>query len=165
MPLKSAATMTGMTYPGDDGTEHNDAMDWSTRAKNRRMLWMKVKDGSELKEQGVGFEKCILAYVSDFQFVGTAAQSVGLSHNSNPKLVMMASLDHTVFFYSNNFTTADWLLHVIESPRTGFGRGVVTGRFYTAQGELIAVTVQEGVIRSQPVQEGQSDGSDRRSKL
>src|SRR3954449_1846503 len=88
MPLKSAATMTGMTYPGDDGTEHNDAMDWSTRAKNRRMLWMKVKDGSELKEQGVGFEKvslrelglkpslgavaerqaniqCILAYVSD----------------------------------------------------------------------------------------------------
>jgi hypothetical protein len=58
MPLKSAATMTGMTYPGDDGTpEHDDEMDWSTRAKNRRMLWMKVKDGSELKEQGVGFEK------------------------------------------------------------------------------------------------------------
>ncbi len=74
--------------------------------------------------------------------------------------LQQASLDHTVFFYSDNFTTADWLLHVIESPRTGYGRGVVTGRFYTTTGELIAVTVQEGVVRALAVKEDDVQAKD-----
>ena len=59
-----------------------------------------------------------------------------------------ASLDHVVYWYSTSFKTTDWLLHVISAPRTGEGRGVVEGRFYTQDGELIAVTVQEGVVRA-----------------
>jgi acyl-CoA thioesterase len=42
------------------------------------------------------------------------------------------------------------LLHVITSPRVGDGRGVVEGRFYTEDGELVALTVQEGVVRAAP---------------
>jgi acyl-CoA thioesterase 8 len=123
--------------------------------------------------------QCILAYISDFQFVGSAAQSVGLSHTSSPRLGMLvslssdthfttldehkltrtfnfgfppaqASLDHVVYWYSTTFKTSDWLLHVISAPRTGDGRGVVEGKFYTQEGELIAVTVQEGVVRAAP---------------
>lgn len=30
----------------------------------------------------------------------------------------------------------------------GDGRGVVEGRFYTESGELVALTVQEGVVRA-----------------
>lgn len=94
--------------------------------------------------------QCILAYISDFQFVGSAAQSVGLSHTTSPRLGMLASLDHVVYWYSTTFKTSDWLLHVISAPRTGEGRGVVEGKFYTAEGELIAVTMQEGVVRAAP---------------
>jgi hypothetical protein len=36
-------------------------------------------------------EQCILAYISDFQFIGSAAQSVGLSHTSQPRLGMLVS--------------------------------------------------------------------------
>jgi len=61
-----------------------------------------------------------------------------------------ASLDHVVYWYSTTFKTSDWLLHVISAPRTGDGRGVVEGKFYTQEGELIAVTVQEGVVRAAP---------------
>jgi hypothetical protein len=52
--------MTGMTYPVDDDPVDNpdtSLFDWNQRAKNRRMVWMKAKDGAELKEQGIGFEK------------------------------------------------------------------------------------------------------------
>lgn len=59
-----------------------------------------------------------------------------------------ASLDHSCHFYSDNVDTSKWLLHVISSQRVGEGRGVVDGRFYTLEGELIAVTHQEGVVRA-----------------
>lgn len=61
-----------------------------------------------------------------------------------------ASLDHVVYWYSTTFKTSDWLLHVISAPRTADGRGVVEGKFYTVEGELIAVTMQEGVVRAAP---------------
>lgn len=43
--------------------------------------------------------RCILAYASDLQFIGTAARALGLSARSNPRLAMMASLDHSIWFY------------------------------------------------------------------
>ncbi|GHJ87695.1 hypothetical protein NliqN6_4097 [Naganishia liquefaciens] len=115
--------------------------------RHERMLWMKAKDDS-VANLDTNFQKSILAYLSDFQFIGTAAQATGMSQNSHPKLGMMASLDHVVYFYSNDFKTSNWLLHVITSPRVGDGRGVVEGRFYTEEGELVALTVQEGVVRA-----------------
>lgn len=138
------------TSPGMSGADANAprGADGKRRMqKNERMLWMKAKD-EDVGNLDNGFQKCILAYISDFQFVGTAAQSVGLSHASNPQLGMMASLDHVIYFYGKPFSASRWMLHVIESPRTGEGRGVVNGRFYTQEGELIAVTTQEGVVRA-----------------
>ncbi|KAJ9121656.1 hypothetical protein QFC22_002276 [Naganishia vaughanmartiniae] len=132
--------------------------------RHERMLWMKAKDDN-VSSLDNNYQKSILAYLSDFQFIGTAAQATGLSQNSNPKLGMMASLDHVVYFYSNDFKTSNWLLHVITSPRVGDGRGVVEGRFYTEEGELVALTVQEGVVRATATEPQYKEKSASKAKL
>ncbi|KAJ2920347.1 hypothetical protein MD484_g97, partial [Candolleomyces efflorescens] len=64
------------------------------------------------------------------------------------RLTMTSTVDHTLWFYNNDFDFAEWLLYVIESPRAGSGRGVVHGRIYTQDGTLVAVAAQEGVVRA-----------------
>jgi len=111
------------------------------------MHWMKARG---IPKYGPAFQKCILGYMSDMQFIGVAAKALGLRRDgkSPGALSMTSSLDHTIFFYSDDFDCSDWLLYVVESPRTGSGRGVVIGRMYTRDGTLVAVTTQEGVVRS-----------------
>lgn len=74
-------------------------------------------------------------------------------------------MDHVVYFYSNDFKTSNWLLHVITSPRVGDGRGVVEGRFYTEEGELVALTVQEGVVRAAAADSKVKDKAATKAKL
>ena len=93
--------------------------------------------------------------MSDFQFIGTAARRIGLSALSTPRLGMLASLDHSVYFYPfpADSDQSRPLLHVMEAVvvDVGPGRGVVRGRIYTEAGHLIAVTMQEGVVRAAQV--------------
>lgn len=90
--------------------------------------------------------------MTDFQFIGTAAQSVGLTWTSQPRLGMLASLDHTTHFYPfpEDFSPGEPLLHVMQSVAAdvGSGRGLVRGALYTAKGRLIGTTLQEGVVRA-----------------
>ncbi|KAH8120165.1 Thioesterase/thiol ester dehydrase-isomerase [Phellopilus nigrolimitatus] len=111
------------------------------------MHYMKARGIPKYKP---AFQKCILGYMSDMAFITVAARSVGLKrYSEGPKaLSMSSSLDHSIFFYSDAFDCSDWVLYVIQSPRAGSGRGVVQGQMYTQDGTLVAVTTQEGVIRS-----------------
>ncbi|CCM01650.1 uncharacterized protein FIBRA_03711 [Fibroporia radiculosa] len=111
------------------------------------MWWFKAKN---IPKYPISFQKCILSYMSDSQFIGVVPRTLGSYYYlQGPKqLLMMTSLDHTIWFYDNNFDCGDWLLYVVESPRSGEGRGVVHGRMYTRDGTLVAVTSQEGVIRA-----------------
>jgi len=61
---------------------------------------------------------------------------------------MTSTIDHSIYFYNDDFDCGDWLLHVMVSPRTGSGRGTMYGRMYTRDGILVAVTSQEGVVRA-----------------
>ena len=94
----------------------------------------------------------MVAYMTDFQFIGTAAQSVGLTWTSQPRLGMLASLDHTTHFYPlpDDFSPGEPLLHVMQSVAAdvGSGRGLVRGALYTKAGMLIGTTLQEGVVRA-----------------
>jgi len=63
-------------------------------------------------------------------------------------LAMNSTLDHTIWFYSNDFDAGDWLLYEMDCPRVGSGRGIVHGRMFTRDGKLVAVTSQEGVVRA-----------------
>jgi len=103
-----------------------------------------------IPKYGAAFQKCILSYMSDMNFIPVAPTTLGLRRFSKGPgaLSMTSSLDHSIFFYSDAFDCSDWLLYVISSPRTGSGRGYVQGRMYTRDGLLVAMMTQEGVVRS-----------------
>ncbi|PCH33398.1 hypothetical protein WOLCODRAFT_129747 [Wolfiporia cocos MD-104 SS10] len=114
------------------------------------MWWFKVRN---IPKYDASFQKCILSYISDSQFIGVVRRTLGLnSYDESPRqLTMLTSLDHTIWFYDNDFDCGDWLLYVVESPRSGGGRGMVHGRMYTQRGTLIAVASQEGVVRARGI--------------
>jgi len=88
--------------------------------------------------------KYMLAYTSDFHFLPTALFAHGVSH-WQPNF-QIASIDHAMWFH-RPFRFDEWLLYVMESPTTVGGRGLVKGQIYNQQGDLVASTIQEGVIR------------------
>jgi len=60
--------------------------------------------------------------------------------------VMTASLDHAIWFHAPlNFN--DWHLYSMDSPWSGSGRGFNRGSIYSRDGQLVASTAQEGLIR------------------
>ncbi|NMP30629.1 acyl-CoA thioesterase II [Thalassotalea sp. M1531] len=87
----------------------------------------------------------MLAYTSDFQFLPTALFPHGQTH-WNPNF-QIATIDHTMWFH-RPFRFDDWLLYSIDSPSATSGRGLVRGQIFNRQGELVASTMQEGVIRN-----------------
>ncbi|WWC90509.1 acyl-CoA thioesterase II [Kwoniella dendrophila CBS 6074] len=117
-----------------------------------RMTWLNARL-NESEKPDIETAKAMIAYMTDFQFIGTASRSVGLHQSSNPRIGMLASLDHTIHFYPippDFDISTEPILHVMESQSVNVssGRGVVQGRVYTQKGILIAVTSQEGVVRA-----------------
>lgn len=86
----------------------------------------------------------VLAYVSDYQLVGTATLPHGIHFAAGN--VQMASLDHAMWFH-RPFRVDEWLLYSMSSPNASGGRGLALGQFFAADGRLVASTAQEGVIR------------------
>ncbi|WP_440876934.1 acyl-CoA thioesterase II [Thalassotalea sp. PLHSN55] len=86
----------------------------------------------------------MLAYTSDFHFLPTALFPHALSH-WQPNL-QIATIDHAMWFH-RPFRFDDWLLYCVDSPTATGARGFVKGQIYNRQGELVASTAQEGVIR------------------
>ncbi|WVR09440.1 acyl-CoA thioesterase II [Kwoniella sp. DSM 27419] len=120
-------------------------------AQQTRMSWLRARLGPD-ERPDVETVKAMIAYMTDFQFIGTASRSVGLHQSSTPRLGMLASLDHSIHFYPfpDDFDASEPLLHVMDSQAVDVasGRGVVQGRVYTKRGILVAVTAQEGVVRA-----------------
>ncbi|KAJ3482073.1 hypothetical protein NLI96_g7237 [Meripilus lineatus] len=111
------------------------------------MYWFRIRN---MEKYEPSFQKCILSYISDSHFIGSAARTIGLHalKQGTDRLSMLSTLDHSIFFYDNDFDCGEWLLYVINSPRIRSGRGVVHGRMYTHTGVLVAVMTQEGVVRA-----------------
>jgi len=86
----------------------------------------------------------LLAYASDFNFLGTSMQPHGVSWLTPGMHV--ARLDHAMWFH-RPFRFDDWPLYVVDSPSASSARGLVRGQFFTEAGVLVASTVQEGLIR------------------
>ncbi len=84
----------------------------------------------------------LLAYASDYAFLGTALFPHGVTIASGE--LQVASLDHVMSSHAP-FRTDEWLLHVIDSPEARGGRGLVRGRVFTRDGRLVASTAQEGM--------------------
>ena len=88
--------------------------------------------------------KYLLAYASDFSFVTTALNPHGV--NFWQPNMQVASIDHAMWFH-RSFRMDDWLLYSMESPTAGGARGLARGQIFNRQGELVASTMQEGLIR------------------
>lgn len=85
-----------------------------------------------------------IAYVCDYTILEPTLRALGVSW-STPGLTT-ASLDHSIWFH-RHARADDWLLYAQEAGGVQGGRGLNTGRFYTAAGELVATVAQEGLIR------------------
>ncbi len=107
----------------------------------KRLIWMKAngKMPSDLR-----VHRYLLAYASDFNFLPTALLPHGVSFISEGMQVV--TIDHSMWFH-NDFHLDDWLLYEIESTVAADGRGLVSGRFFTREGKLVASSIQEGLIR------------------
>jgi acyl-CoA thioesterase-2 len=86
----------------------------------------------------------LLAYVSDYELLGTATLPHGISFTSSN--TQMASLDHALWFH-REFRIDQWLLFSFDSPNTAGARGLARSMVFTEQGELVASSAQEGLIR------------------
>ena len=106
-----------------------------------RQVWYRT---AEALPDETYVHQCLLAYASDFYFLGTAMFTHGVSP-FQPNL-QAASLDHSMWFH-RPFRMEDWLLYDIDSPSTSGARGLVRGQFFDQQGRLVASTAQEGLMR------------------
>ena len=90
-----------------------------------------------------------LAYITDMGLLQSTLEPHGLNELNFEKLdkkMLLASLDHAVWFH-RPFRVDDWLLYECNVQSTGNGRGLAFGRIYDQQGNLVASTSQEGLIR------------------
>jgi acyl-CoA thioesterase-2 len=86
----------------------------------------------------------LLTYQSDDALLSTAR----LPHRGNFKRENMqsASLDHAMWFHQQ--ARADqWIMYALDAPESSAGRGYNRGSMFTADGTLIASTMQESLMR------------------
>lgn len=86
----------------------------------------------------------LLAYASDHLLLLTALRPHG--KDCWRGAVKLASLDHSIWFH-RPFRVDEWLLYEMESSVAHGSRAYCRGRVFNRNGELIASTVQEGLIR------------------
>jgi acyl-CoA thioesterase-2 len=87
---------------------------------------------------------CLLVFESDNLLLGTAR----LPHRGsfNREAMQVASLDHAMWFH-RPVDVNRWMLYALDTPSTSEARGYTRGNIFTERGELVASTVQEGLIR------------------
>ena len=113
-----------------------------TKIPPKRQVWMRAVEplNSDLQAH-----QRLLAYASDYYFLATAIQPHGLSIMDRD--LRMATIDHAMWFHKP-FDFNQWLLYSMESPFADNARALVRGQVFNQQGELIATTMQEGVVRN-----------------
>lgn len=87
--------------------------------------------------------QCLFAYASDMALVDNIYRP---HRKPGPREVMIASLDHAIWFH-RPFRMDAWLLYAQQSPVAAGARGFATGSIYTREGTLVASVAQEGLMR------------------
>lgn len=86
----------------------------------------------------------LLAYASDFRLLTSALRPVGYRYQLAD--ITIATICHSIWFH-RDFRMDDWLFTRCEPLSVSNGRGLSKGGIYDGGGQLIATTMQEGVIR------------------
>ena len=109
-----------------------------------KQLWMKTAEGIPADSF---LQPALLAYMSDYELIGTATLPHGL--HATREGLQMASLDHAMWFH-RPVRVDEWLLFALDSPAAAGGRGLARGYVFTEDGKLVATLAQEGLIRLRP---------------
>ena len=91
-----------------------------------------------------GLHQNLLAYVSDYELLGTSTLPHGLPFGQGR--VQMASLDHALWFH-RDVRVDDWFLYAFDSPNASGARGFARGLIFRQDGTLVASAAQEGLVR------------------
>jgi acyl-CoA thioesterase-2 len=121
-------------------------------------VWIRAVDSLP---DDVSLHQNLLAYVSDYELLGTSTLPHGLPFGRGN--VLMASLDHALWFH-RDVRVDDWLLYSFDSPNASGARGFARGQFFTRDGVLVASTAQEGLVRVLPDGESRAPRSDPRAQ-
>ncbi|MGR5294988.1 acyl-CoA thioesterase II [Vibrio mediterranei] len=111
------------------------------KAEPKQYLWIRA-NGEMPNNQLI--HQYLLGYASDWGFLTTALHPHGVTLLT-PKF-QVATIDHSIWFH-RPVKMDEWLLYVIDSPNASNSRGLVRGEIFNQKGELIASSVQEGVMR------------------
>jgi len=116
----------------------------ATATEEPQLTWTKLTESLP----AVGrYHDAGLAYLAD----ATLVDHVLLPHGHrwhDPRLTG-ASLDHAMWFHAPT-RADDWLLYDQRVTATSSARGLASGRFYTASGDLVVSCAQEGLMRWSP---------------
>ncbi|MGJ8670566.1 MAG: acyl-CoA thioesterase II [Oceanococcus sp.] len=93
----------------------------------------------------MGLHQAVLAYASDFNFLGTAMRPHAMSWFQ--RNIVAATLDHVIWFH-RPARLDDWLLYSMHSPSAQAARGLTQGRIFTREGVLVASLAQESLMRN-----------------
>lgn len=105
--------------------------------------WFKLKEPIEGHQALHGR---LMAYISDFAFLSANLRPHAMIPR-DPRLKMVASLDHAMWFHRNNYRVDDWIFYRTDGYWTGKGRGLARGALYDRSGRLLASTSQEALLR------------------
>ncbi len=106
-----------------------------------RHVWFKA---SQRLPDDPHLHQRLLAYMSDYELLGTATLPHGLEIFEQE--LQMASLDHAMWFH-RPCRVDEWLLFSYDSPSASGARGLARGQLFNEAGVLVASTAQEGLIR------------------
>lgn len=108
---------------------------------SQQQVWFRHRD--PLPDDSV-LHICALAYLSDLTLLGSAQ----VNHPDERKHMMIASLDHAMWFM-RPFRADEWLLYDQSSPSACGGRALTEGKLFNQYGEMVASVMQEGLTRYQ----------------
>ena len=104
-------------------------------------FWLRTS--SEVPKNG-GIHQSILAFASDFRLLPSTLRAVGYRYRVSE--AMLATICHAIWFHRPS-RVDDWMFHLSEPLSLSNGRGLARGEIYNSDGQLVASTMQEGVVR------------------
>ena len=111
------------------------------KSDDRNHLWFRM--GAAEQADHVT-QHLLLAYASDMALLSSGMRPHGLSWFTGE--INGASLDHAIWFH-NPGRADEHLLYTMDSPLSSGARGFSRGSFFTRDGQLVASTTQECLMR------------------
>ncbi len=106
-------------------------------------FWLRLK---EKVNDDYKLHTRLLAYISDYAFLSSTLRPHGMIPRDE-RFKAVASLDHAMWIHSDDFRVDEWLYYKTDGFWTGHGRGLSRGALYARDGELLASTSQESMLR------------------